>query len=575
MARVSQVLGEAGCTTSNVESLDLTVVTVGGGDLVTTRVADAQAFVVWGYVDGRADPAEHLSRSVGGQDATASGSYGAAIVGLDNVRLTGDLVGQRSLRAVAAGGVVAVSPHDVILAAAVMDRVDIDALTAASIAVFGWSVADHSLVSGIIHVSPGMVVDLSPSGRLEVRRHPALAGLGGRARLTLPDVRERTVAAMRDYLTPAIECRDHVDVELSAGFDSRAVLACALSVAPPERFRAFTDGMPGSMDVDIAARVAATLRVPHRYGKPSEDGLSSDRIDLMRNMAVENNGGDDALVSMTNRVSPLEYTTLCGDGGEIFRGYYYPKVAGPQEAAATGAAVAAALWRKAQGDLADVRPDLRLALESRVLDRGRMLAELGGGLSDSLDLLYLLERFAVWNKKTRVADRTRVSPFYSRRAIAGFLSFPPPRGTNAHIHETLITRYAGPTLPIPINREVRLDWLLGGPVARVIGKGWKLAEKIRRKVSNRLPSRRPAVALADERFVRFRSFLDTHSGTFTKDDSVTVAALGPESAGSVVRRGLEGHKPSLQILGSLLPAEYLVLAAREAVSKGSHGPRTG
>jgi hypothetical protein len=513
-----------------------------------TSAVNASCFVddrvitcFYGETDhGHVEPAKHVARiyesaGVSGL-ADIDGCYGTVLY--DRVSkeavLGGDAIGQRCLHYVLQDNLLLVSPHDILLAATGLIPITVDPISFAAIGLFGWSVGDASLIEAIRSAPPGGLVVLRKDASPYLLPHPFFRACeqkrGSVAEILA--IRERIIEALRGYLARRLAHAPRILAELSAGFDSRASLALALSVVGRDRIDSISSGTPRSTDVRIGRKVARRIGIAHRGGLPAESS-AEEYHGYVETMALETNGDANALVVMTKPVAPL-VPRLGGEGGEIFRGYYYPLSQAVDHAPATGAKMASAFWKRSKRSRIGLRPEIERGLKKRVAERAAWIAGLAASESDGLDLLYILERFAVWNKKVRRVSSTfnRLGPFCSRTAIRLFLTLPAPRGRHALLHQTLIQRYAFETLSIPINGVYRLNLQLGNAFQRKLGRAFVVLERIRRRFAGRLPKvwHKGVTDLDQLRGQSFQSLLaERYAKLLIAEESGSIAAFGHEA----------------------------------------------
>src|SRR5262249_30300241 len=213
-------------------------------------------------------------------------------------------------------------------------------------------------VDAIGSVPPGSLVALREGASPRLLPHPFFAACEQqRASVAeIAKIRERIIEALQGYMERHIAHAPRILAELSAGFDSRAALATAISIVGRDRFNSISSGTPGSMDVRIGRKVAGRLGIAHRGGLPAESSAEEyhHQIELM---ALETNGDANALIAMTKSIEPL-LPRLCGDGGEIFRGYYYPLSQATDCAPQSDAMMASAFWKRSKRPRIGMRPEV-------------------------------------------------------------------------------------------------------------------------------------------------------------------------------------------------------------------------
>lgn len=423
----------------------------------------------------------------GPDDARASDlAFGAITFDRAAQTLTafGDVTGQRSLRFAHAQGMAIVSPHDVGVLATGLVPFALDTASAASAFAVGWSMRGVPLARGLTRVEPMERVSITADG-VETSRLRTLGHASGAA------VRERGTAvvdAQLAYLDASLPTEGTIRVELSAGLDSRGSFASALAVRPKHQLTVFSDGGPRSQDVRVAREIAE--RVGVAFDNPTPQRPTHDAVVReLSHLAMAANGTGEALAFMTNR--PTDFTrdpavSVSGDGGEIFSGYYFPyrpfrpptDDVHPREAF------------RAKFRLSDVRwaaADVGAAMEERLDTLLSELGEAAQGPLDTLDRLYLFERYGVWNTKLKRChgNASRFTPYASVRGIRAAYAGTVADKRECNPQYALIRAHLPQALSIPINgvRRPDLDGL--GELGRLAGDGYELGAKVVRKVWHR------------------------------------------------------------------------------------------
>ncbi|MGH1340441.1 MAG: hypothetical protein ACRBN8_02735 [Nannocystales bacterium] len=492
----------------------------------------------------------HEFATGGGEAARATDlAFGALSFDRDTETLTalGDVIGQRSLRFASSGDTTIVSPHDIAVLATGLLPFELDTASAASSFAVGWSLQGVPLARGLTRVQPMEAVTLTTSGS-EVR---SLRGLGVPvgSRATSPS--DDVVAAQLAYLDATLPSKGMITVELSAGLDSRGSLAAALAVRPKHQLRVFSDGGPDSQDVRVAREIAKRVRVAFDNPKPVRPTHEA-VIRELSHFAMAANGTGEALACMTNRATDFTAdpdVSVSGDGGEVFSGYYFPyrpfrtlsnDGVRPKDAFRSKFRLSNVEWANAKlGGLLEDRLDT-------------MLRELGTDSADALDTLdrlYLFERYGVWNNKLKRChgNTSRFAPYSSIRGIRAAYGGSAEGKRNCTPHLSLIRTHLPEAISLPINGVQRLDLASLGEVGRLAGDGYefgaKALRKVRRTVERKLPFSGGAQAESLHR-VRSRVLVELLESGFEEglrsSSSPAISVLGERELGralDALRRG--------------------------------------
>ena len=365
--------------------------------------------------------------------------------GTGEVSLKSDISGQLALRYAFVDGRLYVASHDILLAPFVpfeVDQASMDHLKR-----FGWSVGGYSLIKGITVCSAGETVKITD--RVE------------RAKAVYPAADPSPQETVIHYLAERLP-NGEVVVEMSAGFDSRAALAATLASKPAHLIRAFSEGPADSQDVSVAreiCRLAGISFERRQTTKRNVDDILSD----WTGFAVRGNGHVEVNILPSQRES--NETTVCGDGGEIFRDYFTPYQPFANTRSLSAPAPEHVLGKK-------------FGASDRLKSRLEEISRPGDSNATVLNRFYLTDRFGVWNQKLAREGQRRVSPFYARDAM-GDLS----EARQNRLHLDLISTHLPVAFNVPINGEAAPALYSGAILSNVrLDTGIFLAKVKRRLV---------------------------------------------------------------------------------------------
>lgn len=362
------------------------------------------------------------------------------------VTLESDISGQASLRYVVRDGVIYVASHDILLAPYVPFEVDEESI--AELRRVGWSTGGYSLIKGIQVCSGGERVDVTLDGTKRVSTEFPTGLKASQVDLCL------------DFFSARLPS-GQVTVELSAGFDSRAALAATLACKPASDIHAFSEGPSDSEDVLVAQYICAQNNIAFTHKQTPTQPVDA-ILENWSRASVNNNGHIE--VNILASQSDNE-PTICGDGGEIFRGYFYPY----------------APFQRLRGG---VRVTAQACISSKLGGSERLRESLNrlSGVTEAeiMDRFYLTERFGVWNQKLFRSSQHRLSPFYARPAMVGL-----GNGLDASLHVKLIKSYLPNAACLPINGEAPPSLYGHGTLASARLEAAILAGKIKRRLAKR------------------------------------------------------------------------------------------
>ncbi len=386
--------------------------------------------------------------------AADDGCFGAMILDLTSgeIAVFSDPSGQFSLRAaVTSEGSIGISSHDITLVAAGLATPQLAPEELPLTAAIGWPLTHRTLLKDVVACRPFFTsVFARNNGSYSRKFH------------TKPIVFEQHPAtSLAELAIHSIERRlpttGDIVVELSSGFDSRASLAAALQVVESSRLKAFSEGPGTSIDVVMARQIAKLAGIsfePRLTVAPKTD----DFLFQLSRASVATNGVLNASVLAScneGRDDPPLPMTICGDGGEIFRGVYYPYMPFGRVMNYKAKDPVAAICSKLCRQTDRVGKNLTRALNHAVTETVRRLDPLSKSPNEVLDRFFLSERFGCWNQKLarNPATAHRISPFYSRQAISRALGTTPPMAQTNMLHVSMIERGLPSSLDLPVNGE--------------------------------------------------------------------------------------------------------------------------
>ena len=427
--------------------------------LITEHRDERQAVLVYGDIDdcaGLASPAEQVASTWRAQGLEAvrrlPGSFSAVLIDLTSASLfvVSDAVGRRALRYFCDQDLLLISNRDLPIVATGLCELNFDLVSAASIVSCGWSIQGASLVQNL------QVCD----SHSYVRRHAGrtervtLTFLSLRERLERGDTRARSqlteemVETLRRAARRQCEGPKDIQISLTGGLDSRAIFGLLVSILEPARIVAQTSGSPDDFDVSAARRIASAYGARHKLSAP--DVPSSDAFLTNCDVLAFYRNGDVCSKRAMYPVIRYDHdapVTFGGQGGEIFRGYLYPKD-GARRMSLHEDDAAPALERrtlKRMGRVPWNDPTLADAFRSRFHQTLQGFQDISRNAFDVLDMFYLYQRSARWSHHRRLSrtHERQCAPFESSALAAMAYRLPAPIGRHCRLQE----RSSGRWLP--------------------------------------------------------------------------------------------------------------------------------
>ena len=362
--------------------------------------------------------------------------------------VAGTLLGHRSLFYHCGADTFFVSPHDLTLLATRRIPLVVDPISLASMTACDWSLGGRSLAAGIERCHPleavrwqqGELTRRRIPHPFEVERIPASDALGIDRQVN------RVVDTMLEAVRSQVAGLSKVQCSLTAGMDSRAVFAALCGAKGAATIETTTTGGDRSLDVVVARRLAAMVGATHRRQEP-EPPTAQDFVGSARLRAFLCSGDTNAKRSMTRvpRIDPAREWTAGGNGGEIYRGFFYQYfgVTGVAPRGTPQLAERLLTWRFRRIEkLPFAAPSFAAGVRERLLGALALAERCSGDPYDMADLLYLFERYGRWGSAPAALPWSRVwTPFESTAAVREAFRLPPPLGKRCTVHAALIRRF--------------------------------------------------------------------------------------------------------------------------------------
>lgn len=547
--------------------------TTRSGNFLHEHIAEEVAVLVFGGVTGAQHPAEELANAFarGGVHAVrgASGTFTAVIVDRKRRHLhaVSDRIGRLVASYWATREQIYISVHEVLLGLCGCPF-ELDRISAAATVGCDWSVSGGSLNRHITRLSS--VRGVSWRDGVIASAEYALFGPGVRLPATDKRAIHSTVVDMAQAVTRSAQqlavegCS--VEAGLTAGLDSRAVLAALLSAFDPERIRLYTTGGNHSRDVVVAKRIARLLGIRHEQRPPERATAEGFRChDILR--AFMANGDTSARGSLAPLPVPREPGLVIagGGGGEIFRGFYYRNAGQARTPAETARALCARKFRRL-GELG-LDPGLVGGVTQRLEGCFERYATLTPTREDWLDLFYVHERFA---RFAAVSARKQEAPRWLAFADPGLVELawrlPAPLASHCYVHAELIRAHMPRRIYwMSLNGKHPPAWEGEGMHLAILRRASRAIYSMVRASTNRVaplkPEHSPEYLLATEIY-------DYAHALLTTADSIALELFDmPRLVALLEEHRLKRNR--LNVLGPLINMEHFRLAYLRAL-EGEH-----
>lgn len=540
-------------------------------DLVTHAVhPEAVVLVFGGSVDIRGPSlAEKIYQAwmSGGAAAVRrlEANFGAAVIDRRHpeVLLIHDPIAHRSLCYCGDSSTLVVSPHDHMLVAAGQRPVEPDMVSVAAVAKFGWSIGGRSLLQGVTRPGPGEF-HIWSAGRVRAVRDPLI---DPDAAIDENDARrrgmqmDRMVEIARSNTRNALSNHERVRVELSAGADSRGVLALARDAVGRDReLHIVCIGAPGSPDVLVSREICRRygIRFAPTQVLPPDPERFLEECDHLA-LAVNGIGSSGRLLINPDRGGiPSDALQLHGNGGEIYRGNLYPK---PHHirAAPLDLATARRLLRTEHElrGFTGAEPDLTAQAWGRFDETVSGLESSCRSGFDLLDMFHANEKHAVWAQaRSRMTWRFLWSPYGSVELARAAFSLPSPIGRGSEFHRQIIKRLAGRTYWMRVNDTWLLPLRGENAVFSALEKADQRWNRLRRRMAAAHRPRIESRNIGGMRADALRGALwEPVRESLAHERSLSMAWLGRNGIREVLDQHEGGSTNHYQVLASLLTVE--------------------
>jgi len=420
------------------------------------------------------------------------GNFGAVLVDYASKQAfaVSDLMGRRALRYFTMGEDLFIATHDIPLVATGRLEPTFDEISVASIASIGWSLGGRSLLQSVRVCDSNGYVHWR-DGQLDKVYQPLLPvknrtnSRGSSKNEVVEEIAEQVCANTR-----SICWNSEVEVYLTAGLDSRAVLAAFLQQTSSRSVVGITDGEAGLADVDAAAYLCERYGLQHECSLPEPpDYAEFSRHLQVLAYAMNGDTSSTRAIDPTPDWSDDPPVRLYGTGGEIFRGYYYPRDVGVRQFVdwAPDQVKAYLTKKKLKKNQPPWREsEIQAEVEQRLHDAVERLSQISSLGADLLDLFYVFERYRYWGAMgARFTWQNQYSPFDSPTAVRLAFQLPPPISNGSIVHKTIIWKHLPDCYFFPINNRELLPLTGEGYLktlsAKVVGRLLRTLEKVSKK----------------------------------------------------------------------------------------------
>jgi hypothetical protein len=510
------------------------------------------------------------------------GCFSAVIIDLKErtIHIASDIVGLRTLRYYHDRQHLLISPHDIPIIATGLCPVEFNLDSACSIVSCEWSLQGRPLLEKINACDPNECITWHDGTLSRVRKQLLISQdrIKSGDHISCARQIDLMIEKMREKTRTFCSNSPGVRIDVTAGLDTRAILGILLSVVDGSHVKARTSGAVDSSDVRMAKKLAKHYKFSHEYHVPKAEGVDS-FLAYSKLLAFAMNGDTNSkrAVHPLPRLETAPPPLFDGSGGEIYRGYYYPKPsARPGLAQLTTDDIISLLEKKFPKlqTLPWPCPDFAENVRSRLVEIVGSFSQMSPHPSDMLDLFYLYERYGRWGSMTARStwDVNRYSVFTDPGIVKLAYMLGPPISNDCLLHKTIVKRFIPRAYYRLVNRR-RLLSLMG------YSKPKHFAQELLRRTCGRIEQcwSLPASAeqLKTHEQIRAEIFAGPLAGTLTdmllSTDGIATEILQKSGLQKMLEEHISGRKNHLQMLGFLVTIEQwreLVQKAKTLAQQG-------
>lgn len=232
-----------------------------------------------------------------------------------------DHIGHRKLKVAAGEKGILLSSHDATLLATDIPEFQIDSQRIRWASRLGWSLGGASFARGIIGAPPLGYLEITGN---TIYERPGQLGL--EHQLSSIDNTSEICEQLMNYTRGFCKETSEIQCDLTCGVDSRAVLGTAKSIGVAKsKLLVSTVGSPESEDVQIAQKITSRYGFHHKIIPTPFQLESAEKIwDRAKLKAFLSNGDSNFKRSLTSIPTALSHKWLTGEGGGIYKGFYFP-----------------------------------------------------------------------------------------------------------------------------------------------------------------------------------------------------------------------------------------------------------
>ena len=363
----------------------------------------------------------------------------------ESTHIANDLIGHRKLRIHQTSERTLVSPHDgFLLATGTIPKV-INQIKQADSAQLGWALGAESFIDSIQTVPPFHFALCHDN---ELRFQPVT--IKASAKPDRDNISE-IVEELCQYTSNFSKGTAPIISDLTCGFDSRAVLGLLLNAQIDKtRLTVSTVGNEGSTDIIIAGQIAKTYGLKHNIIPTPFDAGSIEKVwERATYKAFLSNGDTHFKRALTSIPAALNHLWHTGEGGGIFKGFYFPAY---NKAISLDEGISQLCISLNKGYVSSEEKD---RFQTKLIDHLRYFEDVGSNPYSLMTSFFATEYIGVMG--SIVSNFSwfpfKGSPFLSNRALAMSLNTKPSLLKQKRVHKAIIDRYLKEVKTIPINGQ--------------------------------------------------------------------------------------------------------------------------
>ncbi|MDP8201913.1 MAG: hypothetical protein P9M11_07195 [Candidatus Tenebribacter burtonii] len=467
-----------------------------------------------------------------------------------------DIFGLRRLRYYNDNNTTIISTQDIPIMATGLVPINYDFTSLYSILALDWSLRGNSIIQNIYSIHPVEILRIKQN-RTYLINQPLITDEN---RIDITDkgkIKENidnTIDLMQQEIELRIKDADKIQLDLTAGRDTRAILGLILSKQKGQKIFSTTMGHSTNLEVIAAKKIAQLFNIEHKNSIPQ----TIDKKFFIRHaeLLAFTTNGDTTSVRAVHSFPEIEdcfFPKFNGVGTGI---YYRPKLHKH-------------VHDLSQSDIQDfiLKKVRKLEIRNDTIQSGfkdrlnKVIYEIDDHVlqsGDSLNLFYLYERMSIWGSMVQKSNWNlrEFSPFASSEVIMKTFQLPLLFNLTYPLHKEIIKRYIPETYWMKINNNPFIRFPFFSLPDKVYNR-LIIFQKRYYSAYNRLTKLRNShSSIAQIRSDYFSNNLEFYlNKLLLEDHSLSIQIFGKEYIKNLITEHINKTKNYIRLLGKLVSIE--------------------